>query len=67
MQLPAIHSHGQQPPELVRPLGTIVFCIHCFQTLGTEGATTTREDLLRTHKCFESLQAKLPAAPAPYN
>jgi hypothetical protein len=55
------------PPKLAHPLGTVVFCIHCFRTLGTESAETPRQALLTSHKCAESLLAKQPAAPPPYN
>lgn len=59
--------HDPQSPKLAHPLGTVVFCIHCFRTLGTESAETPREVLLSKHKCTESLLARLPAAPPPYN
>ena len=55
------------PPKSAHPLGTVVFCIHCFRTLGTESDETPRETLLANHKCAESLLAKQPAAPPPYN
>lgn len=57
----------QQSRKSAHLLGTVVFCIHCFQTLGTESITNTREILLANHKCAESKLAKLPAAPPPYN
>jgi len=57
----------RQIQTLVHPLGKIVFCIHCFRSIGTESASTTREDLQARHKCAESLLAKQPAAPPPFN
>ena len=53
--------------KLVHPLGTVVFCVHCFKTLGTESSSTSREFLLAHHTCLEGMQVKLPAAPPPYN
>lgn len=62
------HSpHQQHPRGTAHPLGTVVFCVHCFQTLGTESAKTPRAMLLAEHKCAESMLAKQPAAPPPYN
>lgn len=49
------------------PLGTLVFCIHCFQTLGSDTPKTPRAMLLAKHSCVESLLAKQPAAPPPFN
>jgi len=64
-----LHHHPQDPhaSKLAHPLGTVVFCIHCFRTLGTESVKTPREILLARHNCAESLLAKQPAAPPPYN
>ena len=56
-----------RPPRLVNPNGRMVFCIHCFRQLGTEGAKTSRASLLARHTCLESDIAKLPAAPPPFN
>ncbi len=56
-----------QPSKFAHPLGTVVFCVHCFQTIGTESTITSRESLLANHNCAESLLAKQPAAPPPYN
>jgi len=64
------HHHpypGPHTAKLAHPIGTVVFCVHCFRTLGIESATTPREILLAKHKCAESLLAKQPAAPPPYN
>jgi hypothetical protein len=62
------HSHQDpRPPKLAHPLGTVVFCIHCFKTLGTESARGSREAMLAKHKCAESQLAKQPAAPPPFN
>jgi len=58
---------GPHVSKLAHPIGTVVFCIHCFQTLGTESGKTTRDALLAKHQCAESLLAKQPAAPPPYN
>ena len=54
-------------PKSAHPLGTLVFCIHCFQELGRETAATNREVLLAKHTCIEGQLAKQPAAPPPYN
>ena len=65
-----LHYHPQRDPhstKFAHSLGTVVFCIHCFRTLGTETAKTSRDSLLAKHKCAESLLAKQPAAPPPYN
>lgn len=65
-----LHRHPHQDPrpsKLAHPLGTVVFCVHCFRTLGTESSKTPREMLLAKHRCPESLLAKQPAAPPPYN
>lgn len=67
MDRTANSSHDQQQRKLAHPLGTVVFCIHCFRTLGTESPTTTRENLQARHMCLEGLLAKLPGAPPPYN
>lgn len=67
MDRTASKSHDQQLRTSAHPLGTVVFCIHCFRTLGSESPTTSREKLLARHMCMESLLAKLPAAPPPYN
>lgn len=53
--------------SLAHPLGTVVFCVHCFKTLGMDCADTTRKSLLAHHTCLEGMQVKLPAAPPPYN
>lgn len=60
-------SHNLHLPRLVHPLGTVVFCIHCFQTLGTDTPATPRKLLLARHSCIESQLSKQPAAPPPYN
>lgn len=57
----------QQRRTLVYPLGKIVFCVHCFCSIGTESATTTRDVLLARHNCAKSLLAKQPSAPPPFN
>ena len=61
------HSYENHLPRLAHPLGTVVFCIHCFHTLGTDTPATPRKELLAKHSCVESLLSKKPAAPAPYN
>ena len=53
--------------KVAHPLGTVVFCIHCFQTLGVECGEGSREFLLTQHKCVESMLVKQPSAPPPYN
>jgi hypothetical protein len=65
-----LYHHRQQdqhPQKSAHPLGTVVFCIHCFRTLGTETAATPREVLIAKHNCAESLLAKKPGAPPPFN
>jgi hypothetical protein len=57
----------KRAPALPRPLGTLVFCIHCIQTLGKVTAVTTREVLIARHTCAESELAKQPATPPPYS
>lgn len=58
----------QQPqPRLAHPLGTVVYCVHCFQTLGTDTAATPRKVLVARHTCVENVLLKQPAAPPPYN
>lgn len=54
-------------PNLTHPLGKVVFCIHCYRTLGTESSSSTREMLVALHQCEEGMLAKQPAAPPPYN
>ena len=49
------------------PCETLVFCIHCFQTLGKETKETPRAILVARHICAEALLAKQPATPPPYN
>jgi hypothetical protein len=62
------YSHPDRHlPKSAHPLGTIVFCIHCFKTLGMDTPTTPRAKLLAKHSCAESLLAKQPGAPPPYN
>ena len=57
----------QRLPKSAHPVGTLVFCTHCFQTLGRETYVRTREVLLAKHKCLETQWPKRPAAPPPYN
>ena len=57
----------KKPPKSPYPLGTLVYCIHCFRTLGRETGATSREFLISRHSCVESRLAKRPAAPPPYN
>jgi hypothetical protein len=65
---PYQHSPREQNRlSSAHPLGTVVFCIHCLQTLGTETPATPRKILLAKHTCLESLLMKQPAAPPPYN
>ena len=59
--------HEQHLPRLAHPLGTIVFCVQCFQTLGTETAASPRAILLARHRCIEIMLSKEPAAPPPYS
>jgi hypothetical protein len=64
------HLSIKGPPaisNLAHPLGTVIFCVHCFKTLGTESRETSREFLVAHHACLEGMQVKLPAAPPPYN
>ena len=62
------HPHREQnQPRLAPPLGAVVLCIHCFQTLGTDTAATPRDLLLARHSCIERKLSKEPAAPPPYN
>ena len=62
------HPHSEAGlPNSAHPFGTLVFCIHCFETLGTDTPKTPRAMLLAKHSCVESLLAKQPAAPPPYN
>jgi len=60
-------QHESNLPRVAHPLGTVVFCIHCFKTLGTDTPVTPRKVLLAKHSCLESLLSKQPAAPVPYN
>ena len=64
-----LHSFLQEKhsPKFAHALGKVVFCIHCYQTLGVESASSTREMLLAAHKCDEQMLAKEPAAPPPFN
>jgi hypothetical protein len=64
-----LHSLQQDKhqPKLAHPLGKVVFCIHCYRTLGTESTTSSRELLVAGHKCEEEVLAKQPAAPPPFN
>lgn len=55
------------PPEPPNQSGPVVWCIHCFRTLGAEDRETSRASLLSNHNCIESQMAKRPAAPPPYN
>lgn len=64
---PLLALHHRYPPEPAHPPGGLVSCIHCFQILGRETAVTPREALMASHTCPESILAKLPAAPPPYN
>lgn len=57
----------QYVSRFAHPVGQIVFCIHCFQTLGTDTPATPREALLAEHTCVERVLSKQPAAPPPYN
>ena len=63
----SLASPTQHLPKLAHPAGSLVSCIHCFRILGRDTAATPRKLLIATHKCRESLLAKLPAAPPPYN
>ena len=59
--------HHRETMQSTHALGTVVFCIHCFRTLGTETPDTSRETLLANHHCMERIAAQQPAAPPPYN
>ena len=64
------HLSIKDPPvvsTLAHPLGTVVFCVHCFTTLGMDCGDSSRESLVAHHTCVEGMQVKLPAAPPPYN
>jgi hypothetical protein len=62
-----LYFDRKRPPQSSHQLGTIVFCIHCFETLGRDTPATPREILIARHTCVESQLARRPAAPPPYN
>ncbi len=61
------HTDQQHCPGFTYRLGTLVVCMHCFKTLGTDSTATPKKILLAKHTCVESLLSKQPAAPPPYN
>jgi len=66
----ALHNPSPSCRTKAKPvnrIGRVVYCVHCFRSLGLEDAATSRASLLAKHNCIESQMAKQPAAPPPYN
>jgi len=61
------HGHNIEPPQFPTPPGALVWCVHCYQVLGSARTRRRRRDLERAHTCPEKLLANLPASPPPYN
>ncbi len=61
------HSRNLEPSQIPTPPGALVWCVHCYQVLGSARTRRRRLDLERAHNCPEKLQAGLPASPPPYN
>jgi len=60
-------SRNVEPSQIPTPPGALVWCVHCYQLLGSARTRRRRLDLERAHNCPEKRLAKLPASPPPYN
>jgi len=67
--MPTIATFVKNPPVRFPKLraATDSHCVHCYQPLNSASAGQIHANQVERHECEESLLAKQPATPVPFN